>query len=71
MSDVRTITVDAIYSDGRVWRSDTEIDRLEHLSAALGSVESDCMIYRARHPGSGRILIERVRGRRGFVQVQS
>jgi hypothetical protein len=71
MNHVCTITVEAIYSDGRVWRSDTEIDRLEHLSAALGSLESDCIIYRARHPGSGRILIEWVRGRRGFVQVQS
>jgi hypothetical protein len=68
---VRTVVVEALYSDGRLWRSETELDRLEHLSAALSSLESDCVVYRARHPGSGRILIEWVRGRRGFAQVQS
>lgn len=71
MSRVCTIMVEAIYADGHVWRSDTELDRLEHLSAALGSLEPDCMVYRARHPATRRILIEWVRGRRGFVQVQS
>ena len=71
MSGVCTIVVEAIYSDGRVWRSDTELDRLEYLSAAFGSLEPDCVVYRAPHPGSGRVLIEWVRGRRGFAQVQS
>jgi hypothetical protein len=71
MSRACTIALEAIYSDGRVWRSETELDCLEQLSAALDSMEPDCMVYRARHPGSGRILIEWVRGRRGFVQVQS
>jgi hypothetical protein len=65
------ITVEAIYADGRAWRSETEVERREHLSAAFGSAESDCMLYRACHPATGRILIEWVRGWRGFVQVQS
>jgi hypothetical protein len=70
MSGVCTIVVEAIYSDGGVWRFDAEVERLEHLSAAFGSLGPDCVVYRARHPGSGRILIEWVRGRRGFAQVQ-
>ena len=64
-----TVTVQAIYADGRTWTGHTET-AVQHLHCALVSLERDCLVYRACD-NHGKPIREWVRGGRGgFVEVR-